>query len=169
MATKAIRKKNNKIDPDTYVKIGMFVVGGLAIGFGVKKVLDYFKQERKREESESKTVQTELEQSEKQQKQSYPDSVYSGWCNAIATAVFSGGTDEPTIYDIFRRLKNNTDYLKLVKAWGSPKRRVFPDWFVFYSSGFLMTLPEVLRYDMDKNEIKKINTILQSKGIKYRV
>jgi len=169
MAAITKRKRNNKIDPDTYVKIGLFVVGGLGLAFGVKKVLDYFKPERKREQSETKTVETELEQSEKAQKQSYPDSVYQGWCNAIATAVFGSGTDEDTIYDIFRRLKNNTDYLKLVKAWGNPKRQVFPDWFVFYSTGFKMTLPEVLRYDMDKNEIKKINTILANKGIKYRV
>jgi hypothetical protein len=161
--------QKTKVSPDTWIKLGVYVAGGVALAFGVKKVLDYFKPDFKREESESKQVQSELEQSEKTEKQSYPDSVYSGWASAIATAVFGAGTDEAAIFDIFRKLKNNTDYLKLIKAWGSPKRQVYPDWFVFYSTGFKMTLPEVLRYDMDAGEIKTINNILANKGIKYRV
>lgn len=165
----ALPAQKTKISPETWIKLGVYVAGGIAIAFGVKKVLDYFKPEKKREESEKKQVETELETEQKKQKASYPASTYSGWASAIATAVFGGGTDEAAIYDIFRKLKNNTDYLMLVKAWGSPKRQVYPDWFVFYSTGFKMTLPEVLRYDMDSSEIKKINDILASKGIKYRV
>lgn len=163
MATK------QKISPDTWVKLGVYVAGGVAVAFGVKKVLDYFKPDRKREAGEGKQIETELTQSEKTEKASYPDSVYSGWASAIATAVFGGGSDEAAIFDIFRKLKNNTDYLKLVKAWGNPKRQVYPDWFVFYSTGFKMTLPEVLRYDLETSEVKTINNILASKGIKYRV
>ena len=165
----ALPAQKTKISPDTWIKLGVYVAGGVAIAFGVKKVLDYFKPDKKREESEKKQVETELETEQKKQKPSYPPSTYSGWSAAIATAVFGGGTDEAAIYDIFRKLKNNTDYLMLVKAWGSPKRQVYPDWFVFYSTGFKMTLPEVLRYDMDSSEIRKINDILASKGIKYRV
>ena len=163
MATK------QKIAPDTWVKLGVYIAGGVAVAFGVKKVLDYFKPDRKREQGEGKQIETELQQSEKTEKPSYPDSVYSGWASAIATAVFGGGSDEAAIFDIFRKLKNNTDYLKLVKAWGSPKRQVYPDWFVFYSTGFKMTLPEVLRYDLETSEVKFINQILASKGIKYRI
>jgi len=158
-----------KITPDTWIKLGVYVAGGVAVAFGVKKVLDIFKPDRKREAGEGKQIESELQQSEKTEKQSYPDSVYSGWASAIATAVFGGGSDEAAIFDIFRKLKNNTDYLKLAKAWGSPKRQVYPDWFVFYSTGFKMTLPEVLRYDLETSEVKLINNILASKGIKYRI
>jgi len=158
-----------RITPDTWIKLGVYVAGGVAVAFGVKKVLDIFKPDRKREAGEGKQIESELQQSEKVEKQSYPDSVYSGWASAIATAIFGGGSDEAAIFDIFRKLKNNTDYLKLVKAWGSPKRQVYPDWFVFYSTGFKMTLPEVLRYDLDSSEVKTINNILANKGIKYRV
>lgn len=167
MAAPAI--KNNKVDPDTLIKLGMFIAGGVAVAFGVKKVLDYFKPERKREESESKQVITELEAEKQKQKASYPVSTYSGWASAIAQAIFGAGTDTPVIYDIFRKLKNNTDFLMLQKAWGNPKRQVYPDWFVFYSTGRKFTLSEALRDDLSASEIKKINSILASKGIKYRI
>ena len=158
-----------KIAPDTWVKLGVYVAGGIAVAFGVKKVLDYFKPERKRTENEGKQVINELQQSEKTQKASYPDSVYSGWASAIAFAVFGYGYNAKTIFDIFRKLKNNTDYLKLIKAWGSPARQVFPDFFIFYDTGYKMTLPELLRYQMSSKEITQINQILASKGIKYRI
>lgn len=158
-----------KVSPDTYIKLAVFVAGGVAVAFGVKKVLDYFKPERKREESESKQVITELEQEKKKNKQSYPTSTYSGWASAIAQAIFGAGTDFKTIYDIFNRLQNNTDFLMLQKAWGNPKRQVYPDWFVFYSTGRKFTLAEALRDDCSAEEIKKLNAVLKRKGIKYKI
>jgi len=161
--------KKNKVSPDTWIKLGVFVAGGVALAFGVKKVLDYFKPESKREQSESKQVITELEAEQKKQKASYAPSTYSGWASAIAQAIFGAGTDSAIIFDIFRKLKNNTDFLMLQKAWGNPKRQVYPDWFVFYSTGRKFTLSEALRDDMSSTEIQKINNILSSKGIKYRI
>lgn len=158
-----------KVSPDTYVKLAVFIAGGVAVAFGVKKVLDYFKPERKREESESKQVVTELEAEKKKNAASYAPSTYSGWASAIAQAIFGAGTDFKTIYDIFNRLKNNTDFLMLQKAWGNPKRQVYPDWFVFYSTGRKFTLSEALRDDCDSNQIKKLNSVLERKGIKYKI
>jgi hypothetical protein len=159
----------NKISPDTYIKLAVFVAGGVAVAFGVKKVLDYFKPERKREESEGKQVVTELESEKKKNAASYPVSTYSLWASAIAQAIFGAGTDFKSIYDIFNRLKNNTDFLMLQKAWGNPKRQVYPDWFVFYSTGRKFTLSEALRDDCTSDEIKKLNSVLQRKGIKYKI
>jgi len=158
-----------KISVDTWIKLGTYVAGGIAVAYGVKKLLDLLKPEKKREQSETKQIESELESSKKQQKATYNPSVYSQWASAIANAIFDFGTDEQTIYDIFRRLKNNTDFLMLQKAWGSPTRQVYPDGFVFYSTGKKLTLSAALRDDMDKSEIKKINNILSSKGIKYRI
>jgi len=161
--------QKNKISPDTYVKLAVYIAGGVALAFGVKKVLDYFKPERKRDESEGKQVQTELEAEKKKKPASYPTSTYSGWASAIAQAIFGAGTDFKTIYDIFNRLKNNTDFLMLQKAWGNPKRQVYPDWFIFYSTGFKMTLSEALRDDCSAAEIRKLNSVLERKGIKYKI
>ena len=165
----ALPAQKTKVSPDTWVKLGVYIAGGVAIAFGVKKVLDYFKPDKKREESESQQVVTELETEQQKQKASFAPSTYSGWASAIAQAIFGAGTDFKTIYDIFNRLKNNTDFLMLQKAWGNPTRQVYPDWFVFYSTGRKFTLSEALRDDCTSSEIKTLNDVLQRKGIKYRV
>jgi hypothetical protein len=165
----AVPAQKNKVSPDTWIKLGVFIAGGVAVAFGVKKVLDYFKPEKKREESEKKDIQTELETAEKKQKATYPKSQYAAFASTIAEAIFGAGTDEAAIYSVFRQLKNDTDYLSLVKAWGSPTRQVFPNAFIFYDTGKKLTLPAALRFDMDSKECAKINAILKSKGIKYRI
>jgi hypothetical protein len=43
MATNVQRQK---VSPDTWVKLGIWIAGGVAVAFGTKKVLDYFKPER---------------------------------------------------------------------------------------------------------------------------
>jgi len=165
----ALPAQRNKVSPDTWIKLATFVAGGVAVAFGVKKVLDYFKPERKREESEKKDVESELETASKKNRPTYPKSQYAAFASTIAEAVFGGGTDEAAIYNVFRSLKNDADYLSLLKAWGSPTRQIFPDYFVFYSTGKKLSLPAALRYDMDSKECAKINAILKSKGIKYRI
>ena len=65
----ALPAQKTKISPDTWIKLGVYVAGGVAIAYGVKKVLDYFKPERKREQSESEQVKTELETEQKNKKQ----------------------------------------------------------------------------------------------------
>jgi hypothetical protein len=158
-----------KVSTDTWIKLGTYVAGGIAVAYGVKKVLDYFKPERKREQSETKDVANELEEAKKKSKASYPASQYSAFCGIIEVAIQDAGTDEAAIYSVFRKLKNDTDYLMLIKAWGSPKRQVYPDYILFYSFGYKMTLPQALRWDLDDKECAKVNEILKSKGIKYRI
>jgi hypothetical protein len=165
----ATNLQKQKVSPDTWVKLAIWVGAGVGVAFGVKTVLDYFKPERKRDESEKKDIESELEAESKKNKASYPKSQYAAFCSTIAEAIFGGGTDEAAIYNVFRSLKNDTDYLSLVKAWGSPTRQVFPDYFVFYSTGKKLSLPAALRYDMDSSECARINAILKSKGIKYRI
>ena len=124
---------------------------------------------KKRNKQETKDVDNELEQAKKKSKLSYPLSQYQAFAKIIEIAGQDAGTDEQAIYSVFMKLKNNADYLQLVKAWGSPKRQVYPDYILFYSTGYKMTLPQYLRYEMDEKEVKKINNILASKGITYRV
>ena len=161
--------QRQKVSPDTQIKLGIWIGAGVGVAFGVKKVLDLIKPERKRDESEKKDIESELETESKKNKATYPKSQYAAFCSTISEAIFGGGTDEAAIYNVFRALKNDTDYLSLVKAWGSPTRQVFPDYFVFYSTGKKLSLPAALRYDMDSKECAKINAILKSKGIKYRI
>jgi hypothetical protein len=166
MATNVQRQK---VSPDTWVKLGIWVAGGVAVAFGTKKVLDYFKPERKRDVTDTKQIETELDAEKKKKAATYAPSVYAGFASTIAEAIFGAGTDTPAIYDVFRQLKNNTDYLLLLKAWGSPTRQVFPDFFVFYDTGKKLTLQAALRYDLDNAECQRINAILKNNGITYRI
>ena len=85
--------------------------------------------------------------------------------NKIFAAVDGVGTDEDAIYDAFRVLKNNADFAALNAAFGKRKA----------SSGIPFTadvtgnLTTILGSELDSNEVAKINLMLQSKGIRYRI
>jgi hypothetical protein len=73
--------------------------------------------------------------------------------------MYTWGTDEQAIYDVFNLMKNNIDVALLIKAFG--KRRV-----EFSTQD--QELGAHLSNDLDSSEITKINNILSSKGITYR-
>jgi len=118
--------QRQKVSPDTWIKLGIWIGAGVGVAFGVKKVLDLIKPERKRDESEKKDVESELEAESKKNKASYPKSQYAAFASTIAEAIFGGGTDEAAIYAVFRALKNDTDYLSLVKAWDHQRGKFSP-------------------------------------------
>ena len=91
---------------------------------------------------------------------SYSAATYSQLADKIYTAVmYTWGTDEQAIYDVFNLMKNNIDVALLIKAFG--KRRV-----EFSTQD--QELGAHLSNDLDSSEITKINNILASKGITYR-
>ena len=91
---------------------------------------------------------------------SYSSATYSQLADKIYAAVmYTWGTDEQAIYDVFNLMKNNIDVANLIKAFG--KRRLE---FSTQSA----ELGAHLGNDLDSTEIAKINSILSSKGITYR-
>jgi hypothetical protein len=94
------------------------------------------------------------------EKASYSTATYSQLADKLYTAVmYTWGTDEQAIYDVFNLMKNNIDVALLIKAFG--KRRV-----EFSTQD--QELGAHLSNDLDSSEITKINNILASKGITYR-
>jgi hypothetical protein len=91
---------------------------------------------------------------------SYSAATYSLLADKIYTAVmYTWGTDEQAIYDVFNLMKNNIDVANLIKAFG--KRRLE------FSTQDL-ELGAHLSNDLDSAEIAKVNSILASKNITYR-
>jgi len=135
-----------------------------AAGYAIYKVTQMLNGDDEQDAKETSEVQLEIERESKKKPASYADSQYRTFANTIETAGFDTGTDEDAIYSTFRKLKNNTDYLKLLNAWGKPNRKVY-EWGV----GRNMTLPQYIRWEMNDSEVKKVNDILKSKGITYRV
>jgi hypothetical protein len=91
---------------------------------------------------------------------SYSSATYSQLADKIYTAVmYTWGTDEQAIYDVFNLMKTNLDVALLIKAFG--KRRV-------EFSTQELELGAHLSNDLDSSEINKLNSILSSKNISYR-
>ena len=91
---------------------------------------------------------------------SYSSATYSQLADEIYAAVmYTWGTDEQAIYDVFNLMKNNIDVAMLIKAFG--KRRL-----EFSTQD--AELGAHLSNDLDSTEIAKVNSILSSKGITYR-
>jgi hypothetical protein len=85
--------------------------------------------------------------------------------NKIFAAIDGVGTDEDAIMDAFRVLKNNADFAALNAAFG--KRKVSSG--VPFVSDVTGNLSTVLGSELDTNEVAKINLLLQTKGIRYRI
>lgn len=144
---------------------GIISVGIIAgVGYVIYKVTQKLGEEPKRDADEDKQIQTELEIEIKKSPLTYGPSQYATFANNIQEAGYDVGTDEEAIYSIFRKIKNNADYLALLKAWGKPTRTVY-EWGI----GRKKTLTQFLKSEMDNTEIRKINTILSNNKVKYRV
>jgi hypothetical protein len=142
--------------------ISVAVVGGII--YAVYKLSKNFNPEQQRSNEEKQEIETELQKEVKKKPLTYPLSQYKSFADQIEVAGFGLGTDEEAIYSIFRKLKNDSDYLALQQAWGKPTRKTY-DWAVPLD----YTLSQFLRYELSDSEITKLNNILQSKGITYRV
>lgn len=161
---------NTKFAQKSFLGLPPWAKGVVAIAvvgvtiYAVYKISQKVGGEEEQDKKEGKDVLSELEKAAKKKPATYPASQYKTFANVIETAGFDIGTDEEAIYSTFRKLKSNTDYLMLLIAWGNPNRKVY-EWGV----GRNFTLPQFIRWEMDSSEVKKVNTILASKGITYRV
>lgn len=88
-----------------------------------------------------------------------------GYVKQIVAAADDFGTDNDKIYNVFKNLNNEADVYLLISVFG------VQEWKGTWSSYFSMesgTLSYLLSYEMRDSQIQKINTILASKGIKYK-
>lgn len=94
---------------------------------------------------------------------SYSDSQYKIWADVAYTCYAGWGTCSGDT--IFVNMKNDSDVLKLIEAFGV---RTIPSGRFNPASDFRGTLPQVVRDELNIFEIQRLNNILASKGIKYK-
>jgi hypothetical protein len=93
----------------------------------------------------------------------YPQSEYFDIADTIYTALQSSYfVDYEAIYDAFRLLQTNPDYLQLKVAYGQRPHG-------FYGFRVDKNLVQSLRSDLDDEQIDKVNKILEVRNIKYRL
>jgi hypothetical protein len=142
------------------ISIGIFA----GVAYAIWKVTKKLGEEPLRDATEDKQIKDELAEEIKKTPLTYGTSQYATFANNIQEAGYDVGTDEEAIYSVFRKIKNNADYLALLKAWGKPTRTIY-EWGI----GRKKTLTQFLHNEMDSSEIKKINTILSNNKVKYRI
>lgn len=116
---------------------------------------------QKREDLETGQVNREINES----RLSFPKSQYAAMATKLEQAFFDIGSDEAAVYNVFRQLKNNDDFLQLKKAYGV---RQYTGGLV---PGFLsgkLDLDGWIAQELNENEIKYINGILSARSIIYR-
>lgn len=142
-----------KVDTQNkYIKYGL-IAGGLYLGY---KLISWFTSGNTPAQAASevkKLISAGV-------KQTYPDSNYTQWANAIYSAGFNTlGTDEQTIYDICKKMVNDLDVAKLIVAFGEQRVE-----FSFQE----LPLGAWLRTELSASEINVINNIFSQRNIKYR-
>lgn len=124
-----------------------------------------------KKKTEEELKQSEIDKELNENKLSYPKSQYYGFADSLETSMENATTDEETIYSVFRKLKNNADYLMLTKAFG---KRVYTG--ELFGSLFSMvdfsegnSLEQWLNFELDDSERNYVNSILKKKNIDYRI
>lgn len=160
---KASTPKDNKLRNN--IIFGVVVVAGVIITAKIfKKQLAIFIQKRKEENELNKEIKG---------KGTLQPSQYRDLANGIQKAfqpyeTFGAGTDETAIYNIFRMLKNNDDFLILKQTYGI---RPYVDYTInpFGTTTNLNMQQAILAEDEGSVMKNYINNILKVKGISYRL
>ena len=140
---------------------------GAAVAYGIYRVMG---KEIKNAIQENKNKKLFEKEKDPKIQLSYKPTQFITWADKIEDASngtnWFDGTDEDAIYKIMRYLKNNNDWLELNKAYGTrPYYDVSPGYF----TGKDINMTKMLQLELDSTEKDKVNSILKSKGIKYRI
>jgi hypothetical protein len=155
---------------------GVVIVGGVAIvayaGIKLSKVL-FPSEQKKREKELEKDVNEEIKQAEQQgKKPTYTDSSYLQYANTIHNAMqFCVGDDYATVVNTAKKMMNDLDVAKLIKAYGNRQRYCFgipaggkDDLFTAIRAELGQEYAGITNY-----RVNQINSDWQSKGIKYQI
>jgi hypothetical protein len=88
------------------------------------------------------------------------------YANKIFTALDGYGTDEDAIFETFRRIKSDCDYIALNASYGV---REISSGTWNPEKNFNGNLTASLLSELDTNERKKVNDILKANKVTYRI
>ena len=108
---------------------GVVVVGGAVALFFVGKKLYtivFPSAEAKRNAELNRNIDTEIARLQRTQKATFPDSSYNTMANTIYNSMrFAVGDDYGTVQDTLKKMKNDLDVAKLIKAFGTRQDYAF--------------------------------------------
>lgn len=89
---------------------------------------------------------------------SFSGSQYQAWADILESAMFRPGTQEQSVYNIFRKMKTADDVKALIVAFGSRRQEL-----QLYTS----SLGEWLNNELDEQELADLNKILSDQNINF--
>jgi hypothetical protein len=147
----------------TVIAIGI----GAGVAYGMYKIIQKELAEAIQKKKNKKMFDEEIDP---KIKASYKPTQFVTWADKLEDSFnsnFLDQTDEAAIYSIMRKLKNNTDWLELNKAYGL--RSYYDPFSLTYLTGKEINLVKALQMELDSKEKNTVNYILKTKGITYRV
>jgi hypothetical protein len=163
----SLGKAFNDLPPVAKGIIAVVMVGGVALAaWKTYKYLSDAKQ-RRLQKSEEKEGRQDLKELIRQGVvPSYPDSQYAAWANQLKESFDGCGTANEQVANIFARMKNDADVLKLNQAYGI-REHDNCNW-EFKFDDFKGTLPQAIVNELRPEQIAALNKLLSLKNIKYR-
>ena len=107
------------------------------------------------------TTDKEADKELDKNKLTFSKTEYKGFADQLREAMFDLGTNESTIYNVFRKMKTRDDILALISAFG--KR----DYYFFGISAGKLTLTEWFGKELSNRDISKLNEVIKERGINY--
>lgn len=137
--------------------------------FGVIAYLLYKTGIFKKLTDESKDNLLTIDKDIDKNKLTFPVSQYGLFADSLEAAMFDCGTDEESVYAIFKKLKNDSDFYQLVKSFGRRPYTgdCYPNLLQAWTEGD--TLQAWLIKDLEVEERAYVNVILANRNIKARI
>ena len=148
-----------KVDNKKIIKALLLVGGGIGIVYLFTKALNK-KSGTQNQQGNFITNPTNAPLEVSVVKPTLSENKLKSHANTLTKAFNGDGTDEQAIYDVFTDVKNDVDFNNLVTKFGV--RTVKGGLF---TNTFKGNLRSVIKNEMDSNEIKFLNQILQSNGV----
>lgn len=155
---------------------GVVVVGGALVVYmvGSRIYRNLFPTDAQRKNQElAKNVDSEISNLQRNgQKQSFTDSNYTTFANTIYNSMrYAVGDDYGTVEDTMKKMRNDLDVAKLIKAFGQRQ-----DYFFGIPAGSPMDLFTYIRKELGNEfagltsyRVTRINNDWKKKGISYQI
>ena len=148
------------------VKTMIVLAGTLIAGYAIFTIFQKIKMSGRFDKS-VKDASSELKDLEKANlRPSYTDAQFEVFASSLHRAMRDYGTDEDTVFRVFRAMKTKADVLKLIQVYG-----VRPETGGLVAGHITdkdLSLAEQLNSDFEGDEIQEINKILKANRIDFK-
>ena len=139
-----IKLAASKIDFKVIFKAVVVII---AIIFGIRYLRKFLKKQK------SQAILNQLDKDINVSNLSYPLSYYGLWAKDLYNAMEGIGTDEQSIYDIFKKLRSKDDILQIITAFGVEDEETLSQW---------------IASELSQTERATLNRLLTDKNINYQ-